>query len=143
MKIKTSRLSTFLRGARNMLPLLPGVVPFGLIYGVAARSADLPPLLTQAMSSVVFAGSAQFAVVQLVAAGAPAVALVLTAAILNLRPASASPARSRALTTPLDSSRRWKPLVVYLLADESYGVFSARLRAGLAEAGRVPYMFGS
>src|SRR5262249_4371083 len=140
MKIKTSRLSTFLRGARNMLPLLPGVVPFGLIYGVAARSADLPPLLTQAMSSVVFAGSAQFAVVQLVAAGAPAVALVLTAAILNLRHVLYSASLAPVLR-PV--SARWKALVAYLLTDESYGMVSARLQAGLAEAGRVPYMLGS
>src|SRR5262249_17651444 len=140
MKIKTPRLSAFLRGARSTLPLLPGVVPFGLIYGVAARGAHLPPLLTQAMSSIVFAGSAQFAVVQLVAAGAPALALVLTAAILNLRHVLYSASLAPVLR-PV--STRWKALVAYLLTDESYGVVSARLRAGLAEAGRVSYLLGS
>ena len=74
-----------LLGARDTLPLLPGTIPFGLIYGATALTVGMPAWLTQMMSIVVFAGSAQFAVVLLVAGGASAVVLVLTAAILNLR----------------------------------------------------------
>jgi 4-azaleucine resistance transporter AzlC len=140
MYTKTTRLAAFLSGARGTLPLLPGVVPFGLIYGVAARGAGLPTLLSQAMSSIVFAGSAQFAVVQLVAAGAPAVALVLTAAILNLRHVLYSVSLAP-LLRPV--SARWKALVAYLLTDESYGVVIARLRAGLSEGLHLPYALGS
>ncbi|HEX6121692.1 MAG TPA: AzlC family ABC transporter permease, partial [Ktedonobacterales bacterium] len=83
--MNTSRLSACLAGVRGVLPLLPGVLPFGLIYGVAARGAGVPAPLIQGMSAIVFAGSAQFAVVQLVAAGAPVLVLVLAGIIINLR----------------------------------------------------------
>ena len=119
---------TFLSGARDTLPLLPGAVPFGLIYGVAARSAHIPAWLAQAMSVIVFAGSAQFAVVQLVAIGAPALVLALTGSILNLRHLL----YSASLAPELRPARpRWKALLAYLLTDEMYGVVSTRLRAGL------------
>lgn len=138
--MKTSRLSAGLRGARDTLPLLPGGVPFGLIYAVAAVSAGIPAWLAQAMSLVIFAGSAQFAVVQLVGAGAPAVTLVLTGTILNLRHLlySASLAPELRPTRP-----RWKALLAYLLTDEMYGVVSARLRAGLASSDTRWYALGS
>jgi predicted branched-subunit amino acid permease len=48
-----------------------GLVQFGLIYGVLAISAGLPPALAVATSSIVFAGSAQFIAAGLIGAGAP------------------------------------------------------------------------
>ena len=45
-------------GVRAELPLLIGVAPFGMIYGVLALGAGLSPSLAQMMSSIVFAGSA-------------------------------------------------------------------------------------
>ncbi|HEX6798881.1 MAG TPA: AzlC family ABC transporter permease [Ktedonobacterales bacterium] len=140
--MKTSRLSAAMRGARGTLPLLPGTIPFGLIYAVAAVSAGIPAWLAQAMSVVIFAGSAQFAVVQLVGAGAPAVILVLTGTILNLRHLL----YSASLAPELRPARpRWKALLAYLLTDEMYGVVSARLRqrAVLASGETRWYALGS
>ena len=51
-----------------MVPLLVGVVPFGLAYAVLARDAGLSVVETQALSLLVFAGSAQVSAVGLVAA---------------------------------------------------------------------------
>jgi predicted branched-subunit amino acid permease len=137
---RESALATFLHGARDTLPLLPGGVPFGLIYGVAARSAHIPAWLAQAMSAVVFAGSAQFAVAQLVAVGAPALVLALTGAILNLRHLL----YSASLAPELRPIRpRWKALLAYLLTDEMYGVVSTRLRRGLAGERVRWYALGS
>ena len=59
----------FLPGIRDEAPILLVVIPFGLIYGVAALSAGIPASLAQAMSFIVFAGSAQFVMVQLAGAG--------------------------------------------------------------------------
>lgn len=55
-----SRRSEFIAGVEAVLPILLGVSPFGLIYGVLALSAGLPASLAFAMSGIVFAGSAQF-----------------------------------------------------------------------------------
>jgi len=71
------------------------------------------------MSSVVFAGSSQFMLVQLVNLGAPAIMMILTGFVINLRHAlySASVAPYvRHLST------LWKFILSYLLTDEAYAV---------------------
>ncbi len=116
--MKTSH-TEFLHGIKNELPMLLGALPFGMIYGVSAISAGIPASLAQAMSSIVFAGSSQFVMVQLIAAGTPSLIVILTAFIVNIRhllySASVSP-HTRALH-PL-----WQWLLAYLLTDEAYVV---------------------
>ena len=52
-----SPLEAFALGLRSVMPLLLGVAPFGVIYGVVALQSGIPPLAAMAMSSIVFAGS--------------------------------------------------------------------------------------
>jgi predicted branched-subunit amino acid permease len=96
-----------------------GVLPFGLIYGALALQAGIPPAPALAMSSLVFAGSAQFVTTQLIAAGAPAGLLLLTAFVVNLRhllySASVAPYLHRLPPA-------WKAELAYLLTDEAYVV---------------------
>ena len=113
------RLREFWAGARAELPLIVGVFPFGMIYGVVAVSAGMPTGAAQAMSAIVFAGSAQFATAQLVAGGVPTLVLVMTIFILNLRHALYS-ASIAPYTKHL--SGWWKAGLSYLLTDEAYAV---------------------
>ena len=110
---------SFWAGVQAELPLLLGVVPFGMIYGVLALNAGLTPAPAQLMSSIVFAGSAQFITAQLVRDAVPGLVIVLTIAVVNLRhllySASVAP-YMRAL--PM----RWKVMLSYLLTDEAYAV---------------------
>lgn len=110
---------SFWAGVRAELPLLIGVVPFGMIYGVLALSAGLAPAPAQLMSSIVFAGSAQFITAQLVRDAVPGLVIVLTIGVVNLRhmlySASVAP---YVRNLPM----RWKVLLSYLLTDEAYAV---------------------
>jgi 4-azaleucine resistance transporter AzlC len=120
----------FLDGARDQLPLLLGVIPFGMIFGALAVEAGLPPGGANGLSVFVFAGSAQFASLNLVESGAPVAVMVFTIFIVNLRHAlySASLAPSvRLLPT------RWKAVLAYLLTDEAYAVAQGRYRRGSVE----------
>lgn len=56
-----------------------------LSFGVLARQAGLPVLAVIAMSLIVFAGSAQFAAIAIVAAGGSVGAAVVAAAMMNSR----------------------------------------------------------
>ncbi len=114
--------SEFLAGVRAEVPIVIGVVPFGLIFGAVAvggedAAGELTPALAQAMSAVVFAGSAQFIGVQLIAGGAASFVLLLTTLVVNLRhllySASLAPYVRH---LPL----RWRLLLAYLLTDEAY-----------------------
>lgn len=114
-----SRFAEFRSGVQAELPILLGVAPFGMIYGVLALQAGIPPAAAQAMSAVVFAGSAQFVLTQLVSIGAPAMVMILTVAVVNLRHALYS-----ASVAPYVQHLRpaWKLLLSYLLTDEAYVV---------------------
>lgn len=109
----------FLAGLRAELPILAGVIPFGMIYGLLALEAGLTPAQAQAMSAIIFAGSSQFITVQLLAAGAPALVIILTGGVVNLRHALYSASVAPYLK-PLN--RLWKYLLGYLLTDEAYAV---------------------
>ncbi len=115
----------FWPGVRAALPLLAGDVPFGLIYGVQAGAAQVPPIIAIAMSSIMFAGSAQIiAVRQLgVMPMVPYPIMVLTTFVVNLRHLLYSAVMSlhwRHLP------RRWKWLLAYLLTDEAFAVTNRR-----------------
>ena len=113
----------FLAGCRDELPILLGVAPFGMIYGLLALGAGLPPFVAQAMSSVVFAGSAQFIATQLIREGAPAVVLVVTVFVVNLRHALYSASVAPHVK---HLGAGWKAILAYLLTDECYAVAASR-----------------
>jgi predicted branched-subunit amino acid permease len=117
--LKDDKLAEFFNGIRAELPILVGVFPFGMIYGVLALEAGLTPEQSQAMSAIVFAGSAQIVLTQLVQLGTPGLVMILTVAIINLRHAlySASMAPYLQRLRP-----GWKWLLAYLLTDEAYVV---------------------
>jgi 4-azaleucine resistance transporter AzlC len=108
---------TFWDGVRAELPLLIGVFPFGMIYGALALDAGLSKAASQMMSSMVFAGSAQFITAKLVSDAAPALVVILTIAVVNLRHMLYSASLAPYLK---NLSLKWKVLLSYLLTDEAY-----------------------
>ncbi len=115
----TTARSEFFAGVHAQLPLLLGVIPFGLIYGALAIQLGVPASLAQAISSIVFAGAAQFVSAPLVATATPGIVIVFTVFIVNLRHAL----YSASLAPYLERlSPAWKMLLAYLLTDEAYAM---------------------
>ncbi len=75
----------FLIGIRDTIPLLVAAAPFGIVYGALAISHGLSEWLTLSMSLFVFAGSAQFIAVTLLASSAIFPVILATVFIVNLR----------------------------------------------------------
>ena len=113
----SERSKQFWAGVRAEIPLLIGGFPFGLIYGALALNAGLSKAAAQAMSSTVFAGSAQFIAAQLVHENTPGFVIVLTIAVVNLRHMLYSASLAPYLAA---LSVRWKAILSYLLTDEAY-----------------------
>ena len=109
----------FLAGCRDEAPLLLGVAPFGMIYGIAALAAGVPAWLAQLASAVVFAGAAQLVIVQMLTAGAGFVPIALTSGLLNLRHVLYSASMAEYVR---HLPRRWRLLLAYVLTDEAYAV---------------------
>ena len=75
----------FWTGVRDAVPLQLGLIPYGVIAGVAAVQVGLTPLEAMSLSALVFAGASQLAALDLLADNAPLVIVVLTGAVVNAR----------------------------------------------------------
>jgi len=120
--------------------MLIGAAPFGIIYGVLAIGAGLPVLLAQAVSLIIFAGSAQFIAAQLIGAGASGLVIVFTTFIINLRHALYSASLSPHLK---ELPRGWKWTLSYLLTDEAYAAAIAHYRDNAGQANKHWYFLGA
>jgi 4-azaleucine resistance transporter AzlC len=113
----------FFEGVRDQLPLVLGVAPFGAIFGALAINVGIPPVETQALSLLLFAGSAQFIAVSLIDIGTPVLIVIITIAIVNLRHLLYSIAFSPYVQS---LGVRWKIPLAWLLTDEAFAVASLR-----------------
>ena len=75
----------FRQGVADMLGPAVGVGAWGLVTGVAMVKSGMSVPMALLMSLLVYAGSAQLAVIPLLAVGAPLWVVWLTAACVNLR----------------------------------------------------------
>ena len=80
-----ARQPAFKEGVKEMLVTMPGIGAWALVTGVAMIKAGMSVPLALFMSFMVYAGSAQLAVLPLMAAGAPLWVVWFTATCVNLR----------------------------------------------------------
>lgn len=125
---------SFRAGATAVAPVLLGVVPFGLVAGVAAVEAGLGLAEAIGFSTVVFAGASQLAAIELLGAGAPAWVAVMTAAVINLRMAMYSASLGSYMT---DQPVGRRAIAAYLLTDQAYALSVTRYRAEEGPGGPV------
>ena len=81
----TFTLAGAARGARAILPIVPGAVAFGLVYGFLAGERGLSALEIGLTSMLVFAGASQFLALELWGDPLPLAGLVLGVLVINLR----------------------------------------------------------
>ena len=116
-----------------------GIAAWGLITGVAMAKSGLPLPVVLAMSLLVFAGSAQLAVVPLMAAGAPVWVVWATALCVNLRFVIFS-AQWRPYFKHLPLSQRLR--LAYCTADLNYVMFMKRFPEPRPAPEQMPYFWG-
>jgi len=114
-------------GFRAAWPICLGYFPIGLAFGVLAQKAGIGPLGVGLMSLLVFAGSAQFIAVSMLAQTAALTSIVLTTFLVNLRHLLMSSALSVYLR---HSSWRFLCLFSHGITDESFAVNMTQFREG-------------
>ena len=115
----------FFLGVTAMLPLLLGVIPFGLVFGVLGVASGLTETQTIFMSSIIFAGASQVVFAQLWAAGSAYLVIGSSVALINLRHVLYSVAVSEHLKK---LSFKWRIILAYLLTDEAFAVSVTRFK---------------
>ncbi len=114
----------FISGIKALLPILLGVIPFGMISGITVIQTHIPPVSGFIMSLLIFSGAALIVALQLITSGAPALVVFFSALVINLRfmiySASLAPYLNR-----LSVGR--KSLLAYLLSDQAYAASISHL----------------
>jgi len=113
----------FRDGVTAVSPLLVGVVPFGLAFGVAAGQSSIGGVLGYASSLIIFAGAAQLTTVQLFDDGAATAVIIITALVINSRHLMYSAAMAPHFR---EFPRHWRLVLPYVMTDQAFAVSITR-----------------
>ncbi len=130
----------FLAGVRAMSPPLIGLLPFGMVCGVAAQALDTSVWGALGLSAIVFSGAAQIIAAQLLAERAPVAVIVLTCFVVGLRLMMYSAAMAPHLK-PLP--RRWKSALAFLLTDQAFAATIQHFRSTDDTRAGASYFLGA
>ncbi len=113
----------WLTGVTQAFPIVLGYIPIGIAFGILTQKAGISAINTLLMSLIVYAGSSQLIAVGLFAAGVPALSVILTTFVVNLRHMLMSAAIS-----PYLKGWRKTELAAFAheLTDETFAVHSVR-----------------
>lgn len=124
MDNRLTQTSSFTDGVRACLPTIMGYLGIGIAMGIVGKSAHLAIWQIFLMSTLVYAGSAQFILCGLLLLSAPILSIVFTVFLVNLRHLLMS--LSVAHYFKGDSLLNGMAIGT-LLTDESYGVLMTTL----------------
>jgi predicted branched-subunit amino acid permease len=137
---RTVRHPSFRLAAIDMAGTSLGISAWGLVTGVAMVKSGMPVGMALFMSLMVYAGSAQLAVIPLLAVGAPMWVIWLTAVCVNLRfVIFSSMWRSYFAHLPL----RQRLAIGYFSGDVIYVSFMKRFPDAKPAPDQVPYFWGA
>ncbi|MCF7362179.1 MULTISPECIES: AzlC family ABC transporter permease [Vibrio] len=114
-----SKPRLFWQGTVAMLPLSVAVLPWGLLAGSFAIEAGLNPFESQALSAILFAGSAQLVATGMIKAGAGLMTMLITTFFITSRHFLYS-VSMREKISPLPT--RWRVILGFLLTDELFAL---------------------
>ncbi|MEO1064683.1 MAG: AzlC family ABC transporter permease [Actinomycetota bacterium] len=106
-------------GVVAVLPLVPAMIPFGMVSGAAVAEAELGLSEALGLSVVLFAGAAQLAVLDVLDSGGAVLVAVAAAWVINLRFLLYSTSLAAEVA---DVSRTRRLGMGYVLTDQAFAV---------------------
>lgn len=113
----------FLTGAGEAAPLLVAEIPIGLLWGTLAAGKGFTVFEVILTSMLVYAGSAQFVILEMWQDPLPVLLVTFTAFIVNIRHMLMGASLSRHID-PIP--RKLHPLVAFFMVDESWALSEKR-----------------
>lgn len=132
--------SFFTTGARRALVLAFGVLPFGIVYGVAVADAGVGVLTGMLGSLAIFAGASQLSLLELHTDGAAWVVAVGTALVINARFVLYSAALAPAFS---DFPSRWRYPLPHLMTDQAAALSVVEFETERDPVARRWFYFGA
>jgi 4-azaleucine resistance transporter AzlC len=110
---------SLVRGVRDGLPIVPGIIPFAMIVGAVGTQIGMSPSQIVVMSVFVIDGAAQLTAIELMSANAPTVVVIVTGLIVVLRYAMYSASLAPYFGT-YSTPKQW--FSAFLITDPSYAL---------------------
>lgn len=120
-------------GAMAIVPMLIGVIPFGLVAGVTPVANGLGGGVAVGFSTVVFAGASQLAAIDVLSSGGTAAVAALAACTINLRMLLYSASLAPYFA---DAPLHRRLVAAYLMTDQAYAVSILRWGSAGPDPGR-------
>ena len=120
-----NKLKIFLKGIKDVSPLMIPVVPFGIIFGVLAIELGFNGYTTMGMSIIIFGGASQIIFLQLFSAGASSLIILSSVGAVNSRHLLYGVVLSEHLS---DLKLSWKIIISYFLVDQAFAVSNSYLK---------------
>lgn len=127
-------------GAIAVSPVLLGLVPFGVTVGVVTVEAGYGVSEVVGHSTLLFAGAAQLAAVDLLGDGASVAVVVLTVLVINLRMLMYGASLAPHLA---DQPLRRRAFGAYILTDQAFALSVDRYREPMAPDDRFWFYVGT
>lgn len=125
----------FLRGFRDIVPIMVATTPFGLVFGTLSVQHGLSVGEATLMSALVYGGASQFVALEFWADPLPFWTILMSALAVNLRNLLYSAAIGRKMA-------EWRPATRYtafaFLTDPTFAIAELKAHDGLS----APYYFG-
>lgn len=136
-----TRRSAFIAGCIAISPVMLGVVPFGLLVGLASAEAGYGVVGALGFSVIIYAGASQLAVISILSTTGSIVVAITTALVINSRLVM----YSAALAPQLRNEPFWlRALSSYCITDQAFGITMPRIRAGeLTPQTKLPFLGGA
>lgn len=134
------KVAEFGAGTRDVLPIVVGAVPFGVLFGALAAQADFSVTNTLLMSLLVYSGTIQLIGLNMITAATPVPLIALASLIVNSRHVFYS-----AALTPYvrQLSVWWRVLLSYGMTDQIYALAERRYTTRDGGAEKHWYMLAS
>ena len=135
----SNKSKNFFKGIKDTSPLMIPVIPFGIIFGVLAIDLGLTPLMTIAMSIIIFGGASQIIFLQLFSAGASSLVILSSVGAVNSRHLLYGTVLSEHLS---DLNLTWKIIVSYLLVDQAFAVSNDHFKKNREDKDKYFHLIG-
>lgn len=118
------------------LPILAGYLVLGIGFGVILTAKGIHPLWAGIMSIFIYGGTMQYVAVELFAAEAPMLTIILTAMLVNARHLF----YGLSMIEKYQGAGLVKPFLIFFLSDETYSLVASD-HSPMGEKERIRYYF--
>jgi len=135
-----NKFKIFLKGIKDVSPLMIPVVPFGIIYGVIGMDLGIGPYMTLGLSIIIFGGASQIVLLQLFSGGASSLVILSSVGAVNARHILYGAVLSEHLS---GLKLSWKIVLSYVMTDQAFAVSNNYFKKDNKDNNQQYHLLGS